>query len=66
VLYIANLTKTMAVILNDAKNMASWSCPCCMDGGTTPALQNVGFYMPKGRHKEFKDQILALQEKMEA
>jgi hypothetical protein len=66
VLYIANVPKSMTVILNDSKNMASWSCPCCMDGGTTPALQNVGFCMPKGRHSEFKQQIQTLQDKMEA
>lgn len=41
-LYIANISKDMKLILNDSANLASWSAPWSPDGKAPPSLQMVG------------------------
>lgn len=63
-LYIASIPKSMTVIVNDAKNMLSWSAPWSPDGTSPPALHMVGMIMPKGKHTELKAELEKLQAAM--
>ena len=48
-LYIANISKTMQVILVEGRNNVTFAAPWSPDGQATPTLQNVMFMLPKGR-----------------
>ncbi|GFH09865.1 uncharacterized protein HaLaN_05088 [Haematococcus lacustris] len=65
--YIANLPKSMQVIVNEARKMATWSAPCQLeDMSAAVTLQNVGMILPKSMLQDFNNQIKALQAKMAA
>lgn len=66
VLYIANISKAMSLVLMDQKNAVSFSAPWSPDGEAAPTLQNVMFQLPKGKHVEFKTEVSKLQEMMPA
>jgi hypothetical protein len=49
VLYIANISKTMQVILVEGRNNVTFSAPWSPDGQAPPTAQSVMFMLPKGR-----------------
>ena len=57
VLYIANIPKTMNVLLNNERNNVTFSAPWSPDGASPPSLQGVMFQLPKGKNVEFKAEV---------
>jgi len=65
VLYIANISKSMKMIVNDSANMISWSAPWAPTPDQPPSLQMVRFQLGKGKHVDLKAEVEKLQEQME-
>lgn len=63
-LYIANISKNMNVILVDAKNGITFSAPWSPDGVAPPTSQGVMFFFSKGQHTVFKAELGKLQADM--
>lgn len=65
VLYIANVSKTMKILLNNERNNVSFSAPWSPDGSAPPTMQGVMFQLPKGKNLEFKSELEKQQGLME-
>ncbi|KAG1680940.1 hypothetical protein FOA52_009899 [Chlamydomonas sp. UWO 241] len=61
VLYIANVPKTMACIINPEQPSVMFSAPWAPDASATPTMEGVMFKLPKGKNTEFKAELERLQ-----